>query len=277
MKVLVSSANPRAGKTALIYALSKLTTFSYEKRGAVRGAERLISGNGITIVEGRKTYKTGLAKSESDIDEGADKVVVIARYTDSVFDEIAMAARVFGDSFAATIVNCVKKLDKVKEVVYDLPFEVVGVVPYSFRLGAMSIEAIAKRLNGVILSKADVLIDDVLIGAMSPKCALPWLEKKKDAALVTGGDRVDLQKLALDIGVKCLILTGGMEPPKIFVKRAQEGGVAIILSEYDTLTSLEKIQKGVDEPLTSEKAEIAAELFKKYVDFKKLMKLLDLR
>lgn len=83
--------------------------------------------------------------------------------------------------------------------------------------------------------------------------------------------------MALDIGVKCLILTGGMEPPKIFVKRAQESGVAIILSEYDTLTSLEKIQKGVDEPLTSEKAEIAAELFKKYVDFKKLMKLLDLR
>ncbi len=269
MRTLISAANPRAGKTSLAYTLSKFLKFKYEKRGTVRGAEHLMPADGdITVIEGRETYKSGLAKGLSDLHEDVDRVIIIARHEENVLDEIALAVRNF-NAPVAVIINCVR--GEIES------HDVLGTVPYDSTLGGISPEFIAKLVDGEVLVNADVVVDDILIGAMSPKCAIPWLKKKRDAALVTGGDRVDLQKLALEMGVRCLVLTGGIEPPKVIVKKAQECGAAIVLSNYDALTSVEKIQKEKTEPLTAEKAEKVAELFKKYVDFKRLMNFLELK
>lgn len=271
MKLLVSSVNRKAGKTSFIYSLSKFSRFKYEKRGSVRGAERLIPKEGeVTVVEGRENYKKGIANNESDIDEKMDKVILIAKYEDSIFDEIALASRNFKDRLVGVIVSCVKNDVSLE----DVPFKVMGLVPYDVNLGGINPKNLAKCVDGYLLADSDILVDDILVGAMSPKCALYWLKKKRQAALVTGGDRVDLQKLALEIGLPCLVLTGGIEPPKVILKKARECGTAVVLSDYDTLTSVEMIQQGAIEPLSAEKAEKAAELYTRHIDFKKLIEIL---
>ncbi len=273
MRILVSSVNKRAGKTSLICSLSRFAKFKYEKRGAVRGAEHLLPPEDTSVVvEGGETYKAGFAEGKSDIHENVDKVVLIARYESGIADELVLAAEMFGDRFAAAVINCAPD-----SLNLDLPIETVGVVPYSRKLGSIGVETIARQLNGRVVVRSDVSVDEFLVGAMSSKCAAAWLERKKNAALVTGGDRVDLQKLALDMGVKCLILTGGMEPPKVIVKRAEELGVAVILSDHDTLTSLEKIQEGINEPLSASKVNEAVKVFSAHVDFDRLTSLLGLK
>jgi|Deesub1362A_J573_1020465.scaffolds.fasta_scaffold00359_23 hypothetical protein len=281
MRLLVTSANFRAGKTSLIYALSRLKKIKYEKIGELKGAEDMIesSESDLMVIEGGKTYKHGIAVGRGDYFINANKVLAISRFEESYLDELYIVWKIFKEKFGAAILNEVpeKDIDSVEREVERLPFELIGVIPFEPSLGGTKVSSITKLLEGRTLSSppAEVTVDRILVGAMSPSCAVKWLENAENSALITGGDRVDLQKLALDKGVKCLILTGGLEPPKVIVRKAEEIGSVIILSDYDTLTSIEKIQKEIGkEPLDELRAEKAAEFIPKYVDFRRLFEIL---
>ena len=283
MRLLVTSTNFRAGKTSFIYALSRQKKIRYEKIGELKGAESLIESceSDLVVVEGGKTYKHGIARGEGDYFANADKVIAICRFDENCLDELYIAWRIFKEKFGAAILNEVPmtELGRWEKDVERMPFEVIGVIPFDPLLGGIRVTSITKLLEGRTLSSpsTEVTVDRILIGAMSPSCAVKWLENAENSALITGGDRVDLQKLALDKGVKCLILTGGLEPPKVIVRKAEEIGSVIVLSDYDTLTSVEKIQKEIGkEPLDELRAEKAADLISKYVDFKKLFEILEI-
>jgi len=82
-----------------------------------------------------------------------------------------------------------------------------------------------------------------MVGAMGQEKALRFFRRVANKAVITGGDRADIQLAALETSTKCLILTGGFQPSAIVLGRAEELGVPMVLVPYDTLTTVEKTEK----------------------------------
>ena len=87
--------------------------------------------------------------------------------------------------------------------------------------------------------KADELIEHFMIGAMNVESALRYFRKVSNKAVITGGDRSDIQLAALETPTKCLILTGELYPNASILGRAQEVGVPIVVVRSDTANTLE--------------------------------------
>src|SRR5690606_26950317 len=118
---------------------------------------------------------------------------------------------------------------------------VFGCVTSERLLSSVSIREMAKHLEGTILSatyKQDELVESFMLGAMGAELALKFFREKPDKAVITGGDRADIQLAALETDTKCLILTGNFSPSSIVVGRAEELGVPLLLVKYDTLTTV---------------------------------------
>jgi BioD-like phosphotransacetylase family protein len=81
-----------------------------------------------------------------------------------------------------------------------------------------------------------------MIGAMSAGSALTYFRQRPNKAVITGGDRHDLQIAALETSTRCLILTGGQQPSSVVLQRAQEVEVPIIVVKPDTLTTLRTVE-----------------------------------
>ena len=62
-------------------------------------------------------------------------------------------------------------------------------------------------------------------------------------AVVTGGDRTDLQMAALESSTQCLILTGHIPPVDFILSRAEEVEIPVLSVDLDTLTTVEIIDR----------------------------------
>ena len=58
-------------------------------------------------------------------------------------------------------------------------------------------------------------------------------------AVVTGGDRTELQMAALETSTHCLILTGRIPPKEIIIERAESLEIPVLSVDTDTLTTVE--------------------------------------
>jgi len=78
----------------------------------------------------------------------------------------------------------------------------------------------------------------VYIGAMSEEAFLYILgqEDPRKCAIIVG-DRVDIQKRAVEKGVGLLIISGGFDVEKCVLDAAREKGVSIIVSPFDSATT----------------------------------------
>mgnify|MGYP002789689912 FL=1 len=62
-------------------------------------------------------------------------------------------------------------------------------------------------------------------------------------AVVTGGDRTDIQLAALETSTHCLILTGHLPPLPAVLNRAEDLEVPILSVDLDTLTTVEIVDR----------------------------------
>lgn len=77
--------------------------------------------------------------------------------------------------------------------------------------------------------------------------------KSSDVALVTG-DRPEIHALAIELGVRCLIITGGFQPWESILEQAKAKGVSIICSPHDTASTsqLLRFSRPIGEALTED-------------------------
>jgi BioD-like phosphotransacetylase family protein len=102
---------------------------------------------------------------------------------------------------------------------------------------------LADHLNGTILTaadKTDELVENFMVGAMGQEKALRFFQRVPNKAVITGGDRSDVQLAALETQTKALILTGNMQPSPIVMARAEDLQIPMILVNLDTLAAVEK-------------------------------------
>ncbi len=240
----------------------------------------------IVFVEGSSEYKVGKSLGISDdmVAEILDlKVLVIAKYSnDFVIDRVLTAKDVFKERLRKVLINQLTgyKTSYVSAVVGKVFAEndlsVVGVLPRDPLLAGMSIEEVREAVEGEFVVKAEEgIIEHFIIGAMSKRSAEKFLAEKDNLAVITGGDRKDIQLLALNYSnVKCLILTGNLYPERDVIEKASRKGVSVIVVPEDTLTTTEQLEEAMRKAKIKgkEKIERMVELVKMHVNVDEIEK-----
>jgi uncharacterized protein len=124
--------------------------------------------------------------------------------------------------------------------------KVYGVLPHQQQLMAISIDELIHALNARVLTGAErreELVENLSVGAMSVESALPRFRRVLNKAVITGGDRADIQAAALDTSTVALILTGNLQPTSAIIKRAEELGVAVLLVPTSTIETVEAVER----------------------------------
>lgn len=216
---------------------------------ASQGKDIMILEGGSSLAEG---YVLGLPAYEISQLLDARELLVVKYTSDLVVDNILASKKMLGDSMIGCVLNTVpgKRLEFVEGVV--VPFleqkgiPVFGILPQERLLQAVSVHELAEALDGEILcaeSHADELVENVMVGAMSVDSALSFFRRKVNKAVITGGDRPDIQLAALETSTKCLILTGNLQPSPIILNRAEELGVPMLLVKQDTWTAMQTVEQ----------------------------------
>jgi len=249
---------------------------------------KLSQNKDIMIIGGAGTFvSTGslLSLSANKLIELLNaKVLVVVNYdSDLAIEDLLPAKEIFEDSLIGSVLNNVRKddIDRVKNVVTpwleDRGISIFGVIPRDTILSSVSVRELVDRLAGKVLccpDKLDELVEHFSVGAMTVESALKYLRKTVNKAVITGGDRADIQLAALETPTKCIILTGNLYPNAVVLTKAEEVGVPMIVVPYDTLTTVERIEEILGRPRVEEpkKIERAEELFNAHVDFDRIYK-----
>lgn len=222
----------------------------------VMKAYRTISGGaGVVFVEGPSDLSQGAAFG-LDLERLAEllcgNVLLLHRPgTAELPEEILHARDVLGDRLLGVLINDVPqaRLDATRERV--VPFleregvRVFGVLPHDEGLSAVSVSEIVAELDGVVLAGDEGIeepVESFMVGAMGQEKALRYFRRRARKAVVTGGDRSDVQLAALETDTRCVICTGGMAPSSIVLSRADDLGVPMVLVEMDTLSAVERME-----------------------------------
>lgn len=123
---------------------------------------------------------------------------------------------------------------------------VLAVLPKDPLLYAVSVNDLVEYLEADLLccpDRGDDLVETMMVGAMSVDSALSYFRRQPNKAVITGGDRVDIQLAALETSTSCLILTGNLRPNPLIVTRAEEQCVPILLLTNDTMTTVRRVEE----------------------------------
>jgi BioD-like phosphotransacetylase family protein len=100
-------------------------------------------------------------------------------------------------------------------------------VPDHRELTLPTVQDVVNALDAEILAgkgNLDRIVDNYLVGAMSPEAAMSWLRRSVDRAFITGGDRADLIFMALETKPSAIILTGNIYPSVQVISAAESKG-----------------------------------------------------
>lgn len=226
-----------------------------QRSGSVSAAfDKISKDKDVVLLEGagclHQGRLLGMSAPEAAKQLNAEVLLVAKAQSDLIVDEILMAKDVFGNRLDGVIFNSVPHnyMDTCEELIIPTlakeGISVFGSIPEDKILLAVTVAEIAEHLNGEVLcakEKSDELVEAFMVGAMAQEHALRYFRLKKNKAVITGGDRADIQLAALETSTKCLILTGRFQPSPIVLARAEELGVPMILVDTDTYTAVERM------------------------------------
>ncbi|PKO20690.1 MAG: hypothetical protein CVU38_18755 [Chloroflexi bacterium HGW-Chloroflexi-1] len=209
----------------------------------------------VMVLEGGRSLREGYMVNLSPkrvVELLKARPLLVAKYDDGLMvDRVLTGKWYFGDVLMGVVINEVPRtrMDHVHDVVKAFltrrGIKVLGVLPKDQLLTAPSVAELAEGLQAEILTGADRtedLVEHLLVGAMSVESALTYFRRKPNKAVITGGDRADIQLAALETSTRCLILTGNLYPSPAVLNRAEELNVPVLLSNLDTLSAVDIIE-----------------------------------
>jgi BioD-like phosphotransacetylase family protein len=246
----------------------------------------------VVIIEGTRLFGEGSLlglSAHSLIEQLNASAIVIDSCKNEVFaDDLLMAKSILGDRIAGVILNQVElpKFDYIQRRV--LPFmeknglKILGVLLNDPFLMSVTIRELAESLGGEIICckhKQDELVERFSVGAMNVEGALSYFRKIRSKAVITGGDRGDIQLAALETNTQCLILTGNLYPNDVIIAMAEEREVPIMVVRSDTLTVVQRVEDIMSTMRISDMRKIdrAVQLVNDEVNFSLLYELLQLK
>lgn len=216
--------------------------------------ESVARGKDVMILEGANTWAEGalLNLSADQVSDLLDApVLLINRFrTIAAVDIIMAVQRYLGDRLLGVVLNQVfaSQVDHVQKSV--TPFleqhgvPVLGLIPHDAQIEAPSVQDVIEHIGATVIGDGnrERLVEHLSVGAMSADAALSFFRRKPNKAVVTGGDRADLQIAALETSTACIILTGNMRPAATVLSRAAERKVPLLLTSDDTLTTVQRLE-----------------------------------
>lgn len=212
------------------------------------------------------------------------KILLVIPFHDKLLvDSLLTIQRFLGDRLMGVVINKIP-LDamtiaeqQIKPFLSKNSISVYGLIPSDRILRSVNVRELVKRLDADVLcrpDRLDLMVESLTIGAMNVNSALKYFRQRQNMAVVTGGDRTDLQLAALETSTQCLILTGHVTPQEIILNRADDLEIPILSVDYDTLTTVEIIDQAFDHVRLQEpiKVEVAQELLQKHFDFEAFLK-----
>jgi len=211
----------------------------------------------VLLVEGGASLREGYAfglPTPAVAQALASPVLVVVKYREQVRfldDTLASAVRL-GSHMIGILINRVP--DEASQFISQeaIPFlerhgvTVFGSIPERRELGALTVDDLVHALDAQVLtSKYNPMgiVETLTVGAMTADTALSRFRQQINKAVITGGDRTDIQLAALETSTTCLVLTGNLHPSPLIVKQAEEFGVAILLVRTNTMETIEAIER----------------------------------
>ena len=242
----------------------------------VRRYEAVRGGAQAMVVEGTRDITTGCLNGVSGMAiagaVGAE-VILISPAQLPAMDKICMLRKVMDQvpvKLRGVILNQAEDLKMVK-LLERRGIKVLGAIPPVKELRTFRVQEVADALNAEVLNPdrgMDALVERVMIGAMTPETAMMYMRRSSRKAIITGGDRADIQMAALSTDTSCLVLTGGLYPPKPVVSKAYEVGVPILVTRHNTMEAAEMVDHLIAriDPEDNAKLDRIAEVVRKHVD-----------
>jgi uncharacterized protein len=227
---------------------------SYESR-LMEAFAKVSAGRDVMVLEGGRSWREGYiaglpAKRVVELVEG--QVLIVLKYDETLLVDRALAAQdYFGKALLGVVINETPRaqVDHVHDTAVAYltrhKLQVFGVLPKDPQLAAPTVAELAEGLRAEILccpEHTGELVEHVLVGAMSAESALTYFRRQAKKAVITGGDRADIQLAALETSTRCLILTGNLYPSPVVLNRADELGVPVLLASTDTLSAIEVVE-----------------------------------
>ena len=256
----------------------------YEPRFA-EALAKVAAGRDVVVLEGGRSWREGYISGLSPkrvVELAQAKVLIVLRFERTLLADRALAAQdYFGAALMGVVINQTPRsqMDEAKELLkphlvrHQLP--VLGILPKDPVLAAPTVAELAEGLRAEVLCGAEhmgELVEAMLVGAMSAEAALTHFRRQAHKAVITGGDRADIQLAALDTSTRCLILTGNLYPSPVVLNRADELGIPVLLADMDTLTAIEVVESyvGRGRVQQTQKIDRFGALLNEHMDFKAL-------
>jgi BioD-like phosphotransacetylase family protein len=122
----------------------------------------------------------------------------------------------------------------------------LGVIPEERALLAVTIGELAAAIQGTFLNgeeKSGELVERFMLGAMTVGSGLDYFGRLSNKAAIVHQDRLDMQLAALETPTRCLVLSGGQEPPPYNVRRSAElKGIPVIATVAGTADIVNSIE-----------------------------------
>lgn len=268
--------------------ISGADQIDYQQR--LQSYQQFVAGD-LVLLEGAGTLDEGklfdlcLPQIAEQLDAS---VVLVARFhSPLIVDSLIAAKQQLGDHLVGVVINDVlpAKLEQVqtqvKPFLEQQQIEVLGILPRNDLLRSVSVRELVRQLDAEVLcrrDRLDLMVESLKIGAMNVNSALEYFRKAHNMAVVTGGDRADIQLAALETSTQCLILTGHMPPSATILSRAEDLEIPILSVDLDTLTTVEIIDRAFGQVRLHEpiKVQSVFQMMDKYVQIDRLLSKLGL-
>jgi BioD-like phosphotransacetylase family protein len=225
-------------------------------RDEVRAAyARACDGRDAIVIEGPADVEQGRAVGLSlcELTDVLSAHVLIAESVEGlqVPDAILHAHECLGERLGGVVFNRVRASDRTALLDHTVPFlegrgvRTFGTMSHDPMLSSVTVREIAEELGGAVLcaeEHLDDLVESYMVGAMGQEKALRFFRRKSHKAVITGGDRADVQLAALETSTAALVLTGNLPPSPIVLARADELGIPMLLVDTDTLSAVERME-----------------------------------
>jgi len=226
------------------------------------------------------------------ISEALDaQFLLVIRYGSLLVAEHMMISKArFGDRLLGVVINDIPdpEFATAQEVLApfleSLGIPVLALMPENRILRSVSVQQLIEHLDATILyssehtNLADLMVEELKIGAMNVNSAQIFFRKSFNKAVVTASDRVDIQLAALETSTNCLVLTGTPIVSPETLQRATELEVPILSVNTDTLTTVGIIENSLGRVRLNEgiKVECIQTMLNNHFNFKRLLELLQI-
>ncbi|AFY59995.1 phosphotransacetylase family protein [Synechococcus sp. PCC 6312] len=215
------------------------------------------------------------------------KILLIARYlSPQVVESLLLAQSELGEHLLGILINDIapnywESATLAKEFLEAQGMPVLGLLPRNQLLRSVSVQELVRQLGAEVLCRGDrldLLVEELSIGAMNVSAALKYFRKGNNMAVITGGDRTDIQWAALETSTHCLILTGHLPPTPALMARAEELEIPILSVDLDTLTAVEIVDRAFGQVRLHEavKVDCVYQLMAKHFQTERLLSALQL-